>query len=230
MLTLRAMLPMTIAAMASTVVVLSPSAKSAEISDADHTACVDAKDYAGCVSARNGNDQNVNINIDRTNRPGIVREIGNDCGKRFAYIGAGQCQQVICTMAVNRNHPALAGKSHSCKRVRVGLFGRPSLEWGNTIIRAVNNPRCPQSEPALGYSSSCEKTMAGVSAGLPQNAPLNSEPVESLKNTPGDRGDLAVKACAIGLAQRVGGEGVLSAAARIARCEEIVGDTAQVVR
>lgn len=50
------------------------------------------------------------------------------------------------------------------------------------------------------------------------------------KNTSGDRGDLAVKACAIGLAQRVGGEGVLSAAARIARCEEIVGDTAQVVR
>ena len=212
MLTIRAMLPMTIAAMASTVVIFNPSAKSAEIFDADHKACIDAKDYQGCVNARSGKGQQTNINIDRTNRPGIAREVGNDCSKSGAYVGGGLCRVVYCTMATGRNHPLIAGKTHSCAGLRNG-FGRPSLALGRGF-RATNNPNCPQAEPALGYSSSCEKTMGGTMQGLPQNQPKSSESAE-------------LTACEAALARKVGGNGVLSAVARTLACVESLDDSTQ---
>ena len=145
-----------------------PSATMAQgIKSEHHEMCLKAADYLGCIKAMTAADSpleaTTTININQTNRPGLLSETGNECPVGFAYAGAGQCRAVICVGngIFGRNDPALGGKGHSCAggagALRQGIFfGRGTLAWGNNYVPASINPNCPLVEPGFGWRSSCQ--------------------------------------------------------------------------
>jgi len=142
-----------------------------------HEACLPAADYAGCIkvlteaeaeAARSGSTTTT-VKIDQTNRPGLLREVGNDCPSGMAYAGAGKCRNIVCVHGglFGRNDRDLAGKGHRCPAGMGDYIGyRGSLRWGNQYTNATINPSCPQVEPRIGYSNSCLSSGSRLPKGL----------------------------------------------------------------
>jgi len=138
-----------------------PMTARAEISSEVHAKCVNARDYLGCIKAftvtTNNSDGVTRIEIDQTNRPGLLSEVGNQCPVGYGYVGGGRCRSVICkgNGIFGKNEPELGGKGHSCSGGARALnqnifFGRGTLAWGNDYINASYNPNCPNREMKVG--------------------------------------------------------------------------------
>jgi hypothetical protein len=129
-----------------------------------HKACLEAKDYAGCIRVHSGReivDPSIN-RIDQTVRPGLLQEQGNQCPTGFGYAGGGRCRSVVCRGQgiFGQNDPALGDKGHSCsggaQALNQGIFfGRGTLTWGNDYVNASYNPNCPSRELQIGELSTC---------------------------------------------------------------------------
>ena len=138
----------------------------ADVSADIHEKCQNAKDYLGCVKAfmgaENTNSGVTRIEIDQTNRPGLLAEVGNQCPIGYGYAGGGRCRSIICkgNGIFGRNEPELGGKGHSCsggaRALNQGIFfGRGTLAWGNTYVNASFNPNCPKREMRIGDLTTC---------------------------------------------------------------------------
>ena len=126
----------------------------AQVDPKIHKLCIEAKDYAGCVRAMNGETAPVTrvINSEGSN----VAE-GNSCPASYAYRGGGMCQEVTCSYE-DGNDPLLGGKNHKCGNASFwsGFIGRMTLRWGSATTRAHNDPKCPPGEPEIGWTSTCD--------------------------------------------------------------------------
>ena len=71
----------------------SPAMAQGVVEPAIHKLCVEAKDYAGCVRAMKGEANPTSRVI---NSQGADISEGNKCPSGYAYIGGGNCQNVIC--------------------------------------------------------------------------------------------------------------------------------------
>lgn len=122
-----------------------------------HGLCKEAVDYAGCVRSMSTSV----TTVDQTTRPGLLNEMGNSCPFGYGYIGAGMCRNVVCIYqgVFGKNDSQLQGKAYSCDGKRPGIVGRSSLQWGNHILPASNDSRCPAYPPDLGDMNSCQKGM-----------------------------------------------------------------------
>lgn len=131
-----------------------------------HKLCVEAKDYAGCVRAMNGEKE---APVTRTiNSQGADIAEGNQCTSGYAYIGGGNCQDVRCIYpASDLGHDQLiAGKKDVNGKDVWGcpynwLRGAGELRLTGAVTRTTNNPNCPPGEPQIGYNSTCQKPPAG---------------------------------------------------------------------
>lgn len=123
----------------------------AEVDAKTHKLCLEAKDYLGCVKAMKGETTPTSRAI---NSQGADMAEGNTCPSMFAYIGGGNCQEVICAASSYGNDERLGGKFWFCKRRPV--FGRNSLQFGEKIVRASYSKDCPDGEPGIGFNSTCE--------------------------------------------------------------------------
>ena len=65
----------------------------AEVDPKIHKLCIEAKDYAGCVRAMKGETMPTSRQI---NSQGADIAEGNTCPAGYAYVGGGNCQNVIC--------------------------------------------------------------------------------------------------------------------------------------
>ena len=122
-----------------------------------HKLCIEAKDYAGCVRAMNGDTAPV---TQTRMRMGLQDELGNSCPAGYAYSGSGQCILVKCIPLgiFGKNEPQLAGKGHSCKgrNIEYGILGgRATMKWGDQYMKAMIDPNCPNIEPKQGSRNSC---------------------------------------------------------------------------
>ena len=151
-----------------------------------HKACLEARDYNGCVQAMLGTGliggDPSHRTVDQTNRPGLLAEMGNQCPAGYAYAGGGRCRQVVCRpMGIfGKNEPQLAGKGHSCKgkNREYGIGGRGSLRWGDNYTNASINPSCPLIEMGMGDPNSCytaRKTGMIVTTGIMVNDNRNAQ-------------------------------------------------------
>jgi len=96
---------------------------------------------------------------------------GNSCPNQYRYSGAGYCQLVQCFKR------GLFGKGHSEHLANKGIScsGGAQLEWTGKMVRASNDPNCPNREPGIGYASSCEGQQGSSSNSLNKdNKPKNS--------------------------------------------------------
>ena len=135
----------------------------AEVDPSVHKLCVEAKDYAGCVRAMNGDTTTTTIREIRSQGADIAE--GNQCPSGFAYVGGGNCKEVVCVynksgLGFDTGHDQrVAGKADwGCKGSFWYGAGVMQLE-GNA--RASINPKCPPGEPEIGYNSTCQKPPAG---------------------------------------------------------------------
>jgi len=126
----------------------------AGVDPAIHKLCSDVKDYSGCVDSHSGNIKT----------KFKVNDVPNKCKQGYAYVGAGNCQQVTCVNAqgwgmANSDEPLIAGKSNwKCKsKLVIGWMnsGRGQLRLG-AVGKAIYDPLCPPREPEIGWNSSCE--------------------------------------------------------------------------
>lgn len=118
-----------------------------------HRLCIEAKDYAGCVRAMNGESV---APARQVNSQGADIAEGNQCPAGFAYIGGGNCQQVYCEYPSSDlgHDPIVAGKpGWGCKYN--WLRGAGEMRLG-AVGRATQNPSCPPGEPPIGYNSTCD--------------------------------------------------------------------------
>ena len=116
----------------------------AEIDPKVREACLPAADFLGCVKAYTTESSNIqNLRVIQ----GQTELTGNSCPSGFGYSGAGYCTSVICADRF-RAHPDLRGKSWK------GCFLMRSW-WGNEVVKAVVDPKCPLTEPIIGTPSSC---------------------------------------------------------------------------
>jgi hypothetical protein len=141
----------------------------AEVDPKIHKLCVEAKDYAGCVRAMNGESMPTSRQI---NSQGADIAEGNQCPGGSAYMGGGNCQQVQCeytssTAVRSLGHDQLiAGLKDNKGRDIWGcphrfLTGAGRLRLSGAILRASINPKCPSGEPQIGYNSTCQKPPVG---------------------------------------------------------------------
>ena len=117
-----------------------------------HKLCIEAKDYAGCVRAMKGEDSGSQRVI---NQQGADVAEGNECPSGYAYVGGGNCKEVICRYnGLGMGHdPRVAGKpGWGCKWSWMYGGGELRLE-GNA--RTAFNKNCPVGEPQIGYNSTC---------------------------------------------------------------------------
>jgi len=128
-----------------------PTAVSAEVDQKVHKMCLQAKDYLGCVKAQTTKSTNIpNLRVIQ----GEVELTGNSCPTGFAYKGAGYCQKVLCGHTFG-SHPDLKNKGHKwINRNNLSCF-RGVFSWGSQIVKAVQDPKCPLTEPIIGTQSSC---------------------------------------------------------------------------
>jgi hypothetical protein len=126
----------------------------AQVDPKIHKLCLEAKDYAGCVRA-------MTATPDSQQSPSTVRVVegereltGNSCPEDMAYAGAGWCSDVICISRSSGHSPGLGGKRWACPK----LFGMGyAMSWGNSKVKATNDPSCPENPPEIGWRSSCEQ-------------------------------------------------------------------------
>lgn len=125
-----------------------------------HKLCIEAKDYAGCVRAMNGDTTPSSRTI--TQQGGDIPD-GNQCTAVFAYIGGGNCQDVRSIYpSSDLGHDSLiAGKKDKDGKDVWGckynwLRGAGELRLSGAVTRTTNNPACPSGEPVLGYNSTCQ--------------------------------------------------------------------------
>ena len=127
--------------------------------------CLKATDFAGCIktmSKRTDNQQIVPKEIISDNGESLIV---NSCLEGNAYVGNGLCRKVECvypmdTFKAAKGHDqTVAGKSDwSCKKKifkGVGL-----LTLGSEFTKATIDEVCPNSEPEIGWKSSCEKKIS----------------------------------------------------------------------
>jgi len=128
----------------------------AEVDPKIHKLCIEAKDYAGCVSSMKGESSSRVIN-----QQGAIIAEGNRCPSGFAYIGGGTCQVVKCSNYHNslfaKHDSRLGGKSWGCKNF---LWKRSVLYFGEGTARTSLDSTCPPGEPQIGWNSTCEKPPA----------------------------------------------------------------------
>ncbi len=91
--------------------------------------------------------------------------IVNSCPEGNAYVGNGLCRKVECVYPMNtfkaaKGHDQIvAGKSDwSCKDKFIRGVGLLTL--GSEFTKATVNDICPNSEPEIGWKSSCEKKIS----------------------------------------------------------------------
>ncbi len=121
------------------------SIKAVEVDPKIHKLCIEAKDYAGCVRAMNGDTMPSSRVI---NSQGADIAEGNQCPSGWAYVGGGNCQQVKCEydkvngLGFSEGHDQrVAGKANwKCKGSFWYGAGVMRVE-GNS--RATINPECP---------------------------------------------------------------------------------------
>ena len=161
-----------------------------------HKACIEARDYNGCVQAMLGtgpiSGDPYHRTVDQTNRPGLLAEMGNQCPAGYAYAGGGRCRQVVCRpMGIfGKNESQLAGKGHSCKgkNREYDLGGRGSLRWGDNYTNASINPSCPLIEMHMGDPNTCysaRKTGMLVTTGILVNDNRNAQGYYEVKKCVG---------------------------------------------
>ena len=123
----------------------------AEVDPKIHKMCIQAKDYLGCVKAMAGPDntseKNITVDLDK------IRTTGNSCPDGFAYKGAGYCQEIKC-FAGGKHDPRLAGKGHKC--IGRPMFGRFTMHFMGSTLRASTTEACPPFEPEIGRLNSCQ--------------------------------------------------------------------------
>lgn len=128
-----------------------------------HKLCLEAKDYAGCVRAMNGDTSSTTRQI---NSQGADIAEGNQCPSGWAYVGGGNCMEVKCIYPKylgqgERGHDQrIAGKNWSCGGV--GWFTWPGVLRLEGNARASINPDCPKGEPEIGYNSTCQSSLTKV--------------------------------------------------------------------
>ena len=128
-----------------------PTAVNANVDPEVHKLCLPAADYLGCVKAMSTKSTDVpNLRVIQ----GEIELTGNSCPTGFAYKGAGYCQKVLCGHTFG-SHPDLKNKGH--KLINKGNLGcfRGVFSWGSQIVKAVQDPKCPLTEPIIGTQSSC---------------------------------------------------------------------------
>ena len=139
------------------------SVEAADVDPSIHKLCIEAKDYAGCVRAMKGDTTTTTIRAIQSQGADIAE--GNQCPSGFAYVGGGNCMEVICVynksgLGFDTGHDQrVAGKADwGCKGSFWYGAGVMQLD-GNA--RASINPKCPPGEPEIGYNSTCQKPPAG---------------------------------------------------------------------
>ena len=118
----------------------------AEIDPKVREACLPAADFLGCVKAYTTESTDIqNLRVIQ----GKTELTGNSCPSGFGYSGAGYCTNVICADRwMFKPHPDLKDKKwKGC------VFLQP--DWGNKVLKAVVDPKCPNKEPIIGTPSSC---------------------------------------------------------------------------
>ena len=65
----------------------------AQVDPKIHKLCIEAKDYAGCVRAMQGDTTPTTRQI---NSQGADIAEGNECPSGWSYIGGGNCMEVKC--------------------------------------------------------------------------------------------------------------------------------------
>lgn len=119
-----------------------------------HKLCLEAKDYVGCVRAMTGDTSNR-----VTTSQGADITEGNQCPSGFAYIGGGNCQEVRCYGGSGLGHDQrVAGRKDTKGRDIWGCKWGGELRVLGAVVRASNNPECPEGQPKLGFNSTCQTT------------------------------------------------------------------------
>ena len=116
--------------------------------------CLKAQDFQGCVKSMSGDSSGTTTTIRQIQQKGADIAEGNQCPSGFAYIGGGNCQNVMCGgNSPYGNDPRLANKGWECKK-RLGIFGA-NLVLEGPLVRASFNSGCPDGEPGIGFNSTC---------------------------------------------------------------------------
>lgn len=124
--------------------------------------CLKAQDFQGCVNSMSGKKTDTTTTIRQIQQQGADIAEGNQCPSGFAYVGGGNCQNVICVegrFTGWKNDARLAGKGWKCGKI-MGIF-QLSMTLGGMVMRTSSNPSCPAGEPEIGYNSTCEKPPSG---------------------------------------------------------------------
>lgn len=130
-----------------------PAAAAGEVAPEIHNLCLQAADYRGCVEAQSGTPE----------------YLGNKCPKQYAYMGAGNCQQVVCSYTGigggDRHNPIIAGKSTWKCGNRINWWSYAGIDKGHLKLGAIASVQqtddCPSVEPEIGWNSSCENAKPG---------------------------------------------------------------------
>ena len=138
-----------------------PNSVNAELDPEVHKLCLQATDYVGCLKAQTKNKKITAGEISESGESLIV----NSCPEGNAYVGNGLCRKVECEYPMNyfklsKGHDLIvAGKSDwSCKDKFIRGVGLLTL--GSEFTKATVNDLCPNSEPEIGWKSSCEKKIS----------------------------------------------------------------------
>ena len=130
-----------------------------QVDPAIHKLCIEAKDYAGCVRAMNG-ESNPSTRVIQSEGASLAE--GNACPAGYAYRGGGVCKEVICVMQ-GFNDPLLSDRNHACGNAdfwSTGWIGRMILAWGPDTTRTFNDENCPPGVPEVGWTSTCNTAPA----------------------------------------------------------------------
>ena len=136
-----------------------PATKALEFDTEIHSLCIQAKDYAGCVRAMNGDTSNRVVNSQ-----GADIAEGNRCTAGYAYIGGGNCQDVSCQYpSTPLGHDNLIaglkdkiGKDIWKCKYDPWVYGAGNLRLSGAVTRATQDPKCPDGEPKLGFNNTCQ--------------------------------------------------------------------------
>ena len=128
-----------------------PTAVNANVDPEVHKLCLPAADYLGCIKAMTTKSTDIPSMrmID-----GGVELSGNKCPEGMLYFGGGICREIGCL---------LRGRPHSWKDIAIESAGyRCGWSVGyhyQIAARAVIDNNCPNKEPYLFTSSSCDERL-----------------------------------------------------------------------
>lgn len=123
----------------------------AEVNPKIHKLCLEARDYQGCVQAMSQSN-NVEIKSIKVIE-GRSNVSGNMCPINMAYAGGGKCIEVVCREQRGGHNPDLSNKNWICKK-RI-MFTMTTLGWGEASTKATYDPSCPNTQPKIGFTNSC---------------------------------------------------------------------------